>query len=182
VIKPETFTIETKLNAPAATVYAWHEDPSALDKLSPQSVGVEVVKPALIKVGEIAHIKVPLIPNLLKIDWLAKIIYVHKGLEFRDEQIKGPFSYWLHKHRFIPTGTGCLMRDEVEYVLPCGQLIHHLGKRFVQSQLKDMFSFRHEQLLQEFGGFPKEKGIKEAPIKTPEVHPNNPILRHADGI
>jgi ligand-binding SRPBCC domain-containing protein len=181
-MKLETYTIETKLNAPAATVYAWHEDPSALGKLSPESVGVEVVKPASIKVGEIAHIKVPLIPNLLKIDWLAEITYVHRGLEFRDKQIKGPFRYWLHRHRFIPMGTGCLMRDEVEFVLPGGPLIHHLGKRFVRSQLAEMFSYRHEQLLQHFGQTPNVETKKGNLIQFPDVDPNNPILHYVNGL
>ena len=79
-------------------------------------------------------------------------------------------------------GTGCHMRDEVEFALPGGPLIHNLGKRFVLMHLKEMFSYRHEQLLQHFGQLPKVGMKKENLIQFPDVDPNNPILHYVNGL
>ena len=177
---PEVFRIETPLPAPAATVYAWHEDPEALELLSPDSAGIEILKPAEIKVGEVAHLRVPLFPGLMKIDWLAEIDFVQPGLEFRDLQVKGPFRRWYHRHQFIPQSSGCLMRDEVEFLLPGGIILHHLGKAFVHAQLSKMFSYRHQKLTEIFGISDRKLSNNRLSIEFPEVHPENPILRYAD--
>ena len=181
-MKSEIFRMETKLNAPAATVYAWHEDPSALEQLSPESAGVEVVKPAALNVGEVALLRVPLVPNIFTVSWQAAIVYVKPGLEFQDRQLKGPFQYWHHRHKFVPTGSGCIMRDEVEFILPGGPAIHHLGKHFVQAQLREMFTYRHNQLLKRFGNPPTVNTRNHKTPSIAKVHPGNPILRYADGI
>jgi ligand-binding SRPBCC domain-containing protein len=179
-MKTAIFTIETPLPAPAATVYAWHENPEALGALSPESAGIEILQPAKLEVGAIAHLRVPLIPGLLKSDWLAEIDFVQPGLEFRDRQIKGPFKYWYHRHLFIPNGSGCLMRDVVEFRIPGGTVMHHLGTPFVMSELKKMFNYRHQKLIGIFGKQDQVCSGESDVAEVPEIHPENPILRYAD--
>ena len=44
---------------------------------------------------------------------------------FRDEQVSGPFSQWVHTHRFIPDGANASwLEDRIEYKL---QLSPYVG-------------------------------------------------------
>ena len=65
---------------------------------------------------------------------------------FRDEQIKGPFSSWVHTHRFEPAGEGSRLIDEVECSLPFEWLLRPLVRR----RLEKMFRFRHDTTRGQF--------------------------------
>ena len=50
--------------------------------------------------------------------------YSRKGLDFQqdkffiDNQIKGPYKKWLHKHSFVPYRKGTLIIDDITYNIP----------------------------------------------------------------
>ena len=77
---------------------------------------------------------------------------MQQGREFSDRQIKGPFKVWKHRHLFLNSDSeGCLMRDEIEFMMPGGKLIHSALSPFVVSKLRKVFGYRHQILIKEFG-------------------------------
>ena len=177
---PTKYIKETKLNTPAAAVYAWHEDPSALDQLTPKEAGIQILKPSALVDGELVFLRVPIVGRWLYVDWVSQICEVQPGLEFTDIQTKGIFRFWRHRHLFIPEGNGCRMRDEIEFLLPGGWLMHRLGKRHVLSKLHQVFTFRHNQLRKAFGVLTEvHQGQRQRHASEP-LHSHNPILKYAD--
>ncbi|MBX3018485.1 MAG: TIGR01777 family oxidoreductase [Bdellovibrionaceae bacterium] len=66
--------------------------------------------------------------------------------EFVDTQLKGPYKYWHHRHRFEDLGTGVLMRDRVRYKLPLGLLGQVVAGSFVRGDVEKIFAFRRKYL------------------------------------
>lgn len=87
----------------------------------------------------------------IPLNWITEITEVKKYESFVDEQKKGPYSLWRHKHTFRQTDKGILMTDVVHYQLPLyflGDIVHSL---FIKQQLRNIFDYRHEKIGQIFG-------------------------------
>jgi ligand-binding SRPBCC domain-containing protein len=131
------FVHESVIEAPPARVFAFHERPEALRLLIPPWERVEVVQPpASLQPGTRVILKMKQGP--LWITWVAEHTLYEKDVLFQDRMVRGPFARWLHTHRFLPSGTGTLLRDEVDCALPLG-----LPGALVRSRLSRMFEFRH---------------------------------------
>jgi len=61
---------------------------------------------------------------------------------FVDEQMKGPYSLWHHKHIFIKTSNGVKIIDEVTYVLPLQFMQSLVNKLIIAPQIEEIFSYR----------------------------------------
>ena len=143
---------QTHLNAPPDKVYRWHEEPSALQRLTPEDDAVDVIKAAKLGDGNQAHLRIPLLGCCFYVNWTAELENVQPGREFSDRQIDGPFKMWKHKHLFLADDSrGCLMRDEIEFVMPGGKLIHSAFSPLVVNKLRQVFGYRHQILINEFG-------------------------------
>ncbi|HTJ77596.1 MAG TPA: TIGR01777 family oxidoreductase [Rariglobus sp.] len=80
------------------------------------------------------------------IRWDVKHSDYVEGVQFRDVQVRGPFSSWEHLHRFeaAPGGLAeCFLTDELTYKLPAGMLGRIAGGRFVRAELERLFAYRH---------------------------------------
>jgi ligand-binding SRPBCC domain-containing protein len=81
--------------------------------------------------------------------WLARITEFAWNSHFEDEQTRGPFAVFRHRHGIkaeVRDGTeGTLVSDAIEYELPYG-LIGRLGSVLVRGQLERTFAFRHKRL------------------------------------
>lgn len=85
----------------------------------------------------------------VRLSWQAKITEFVWFSHFCDEQVKGPFERFRHRHGIrseIQDGkVGTLLTDEVEFSLPLGAA-GHVGDRVVLRQMKQMFRARQERL------------------------------------
>jgi ligand-binding SRPBCC domain-containing protein len=75
--------------------------------------------------------------------WLARHTAYEKDRCFVDEQIKGPFRRWVHRHEFQAENGKTLLTDTVEYNLPGGAVMDFLGAWAVRLSLARMFDFRY---------------------------------------
>jgi ligand-binding SRPBCC domain-containing protein len=75
--------------------------------------------------------------------WVALHTAYDKDRLFVDEQIKGPFAKWVHRHEFEDTDGKTRLTDRVEYQLPGGPIINVLFGWMVNLGLKRMFHHRH---------------------------------------
>jgi ligand-binding SRPBCC domain-containing protein len=149
-MKRQKFIKQSEIDGSPEEVFAFHEDPEVLMKLTPPWERVEVIEFAgSIKVGTKTIIKTFVGP-FTKI-WEAEHTEYIANRLFADKQIRGPFAYWYHRHRFEPTATGTtMMIDEIDYALPFGWLGNLFGGAFVRAKLERMFAYRHKVLQQRF--------------------------------
>ena len=69
--------------------------------------------------------------------------------EFIDEQRKGPYRQWIHRHRFAEDAGATRIEDEVDYALPLwpvGEIAHPLVRAQLErdrSELETGTSFTH---------------------------------------
>jgi ligand-binding SRPBCC domain-containing protein len=138
------FTKESRIAAPPAAVFAFHETPGALRRLTPPWERVEILEDGgSIRPGSRVVARVALGP------WSMRWVAVHTEYDpprlFADVQESGPFARWVHRHRFLDDGQGgTLLRDEVDFDPPLGALGRVLTGRLIRRRLRRMFDYRHD--------------------------------------
>ena len=107
---------------PARRVFAFHESPGALQRLTPPWEKVEVESGGeSIRVGS----RVVLVTRLgpIPLRWVAEHTEYDPPHLFADRQVSGPFARWHHRHEFLDDGQGgTILRDVVDYEPPLGAL------------------------------------------------------------
>ena len=85
----------------------------------------------------------------LRLSWAARITEFVWHSHFCDEQVRGPFEFFRHRHGIRPEiqqgRVGTQLTDEVEFSLPLGS-VGHLWDKAVQRRMKEMFRIRQERL------------------------------------
>ena len=134
------FKYSSFINAPLATVWAFHERPDAIQLLTPPETPIIVEsKTGGLEVGSRIVFRV----SHLKIRWVAEHTeYAYQKL-FADRQVEGPFRTWHHRHLFAAEGHGTRLTDEIEFSLPLSPLSDWLAGWAVKVQLRAMFRYRH---------------------------------------
>ena len=130
------------LAAPPEEVYAFHEDPRNIVKISPPSLRVEKVEctvPA--RVGEEFRLRVSQFG--LPLEWIGYWDEAVPCSRLVDGARKSPFRHWRHHHLFAKAPGGTLMTDRVEYALPFGFLGRLLNATVMRLVFAAMFAARH---------------------------------------
>jgi ligand-binding SRPBCC domain-containing protein len=151
------FLKESRIRATPARVFAFHESPGALERLTPPWEKVTVESGGTsIQVGS----RVVLVTRLgpIPLRWVAEHVEYSPPHLFVDRQVSGPFARWNHRHEFLDDGQdGTILRDVVDYEPPLGLVGRWLGSGFLEGKLSRMFEYRHEQTrrIVESGDFPE---------------------------
>jgi ligand-binding SRPBCC domain-containing protein len=150
------FVKETRIAATPAVVFAFHESPGALERLTPPWEKVELIEGGRsIRPGSRVVLRTAIGPISLR--WVAEHTEYEPPRYFADRQLTGPFASWYHRHLFLDDGSGgTLLRDEVDYEPPLGWLGRMLGGGLLGEKLEKLFEFRHEttRKIVESGDFP----------------------------
>ncbi len=143
------FVKESRIPAPPAAVFAFHESPGALQRLTPPWEKVEVLEsPGTITPGSRVVLLTRIGPFPLR--WVAEHTEYDPPHLFADRQVSGPFASWYHRHRMLDDGQGgTLLRDEVDYAPPLGALGRLLAGPMIRRKLARMFEYRHEVTLRD---------------------------------
>jgi ligand-binding SRPBCC domain-containing protein len=75
--------------------------------------------------------------------WIARHTAYEQNSLFVDEQIRGPFGFWVHRHEFEAIDGRTKLTDRIEYQLPGGTLVNLLFAWIVNAALATMFRHRH---------------------------------------
>lgn len=114
------------------------ENPARRYKSIAAGVGTEIL---------ISFHPLPFLPK--RFGWTARIVEFAWNDHFADEQVKGPFASFRHRHSTIAEvrngAEGTLVTDHVEYKLPFGAL-GRLSGGVVRSQMEKGFEFRRKRL------------------------------------
>lgn len=138
------FVKESRIAAPPAEVFRFHEKPDALKQLIPPW---EPMRVAEASGGLQPGSRVILVGSVfgLAIRWVAVHTEYDPPRRFADRQEAGPFDYWYHRHEFLDDGAGgTLLRDEVEYLPPFGLPGRWLLDGMIRWKLTRMFDYRHD--------------------------------------
>jgi uncharacterized protein (TIGR01777 family) len=124
-------------------VFAWHERPGALERLTPPWARVEVEHhDGGIRDG--ARVVLRIHHGPASFHWELRHKDFVEGRQFRDEQVSGPLKSWVHTHAFEPSGDGgTRATDEIDFEAPLGLPV---GPGFVRNELDRLFAFRYRRL------------------------------------
>lgn len=136
-----SFVHQSRLPHSPEKVFAFHEREDIFALLIPPWQKVEIVsRSGGLQVG--ARVEFRLLFGPFYLTWLAVHTEYERNRLFVDEQVRGPFASWRHRHVFVPDGAGCVLRDEIAYSLPLG--LDPLFGGLAQRNLRRMFEHRHQ--------------------------------------
>ena len=138
-----TFVKESVIRASPERVFAFHELPDALQRLTPpwETSNIIQASPDL-KVGSKAIIETRIF-GLFPVRWVAEHTAYDPPHMFEDVQIEGPFRRWRHRHIIRPDAAGAVLRDEIEYEAPLAFLGQLAAPFVIVPRLKRLFEYRH---------------------------------------
>lgn len=124
---------------PRSEVFAFFSDAFNLEKVTPGLLRFAVLTPAPIEMREGTIIDYQLRVRGVPIRWRTRICEWDPPSGFVDEQLRGPYAWWVHRHGFADTEGGTLCTDEVKYRPIGGRLANAL---FVERDVRRIFHYR----------------------------------------
>jgi len=142
------FVKESLIRAAPERVFAFHELPDALARLTPPWEQVRVIQAAEIsQVGSQAIIETRIL-GLIPARWVAEHTVYDPPRMFEDIQVSGPFRQWRHRHIVLAQDGGALLRDEIEYEPPLGFIGRIVTPHLIVPRLRRLFDYRHQATRQ----------------------------------
>jgi ligand-binding SRPBCC domain-containing protein len=137
------FVKESIIRAMPERVFAFHELPDALERLTPpwERARVLSVAPDL-RPGSRAVVETRLF-GVVPVRWVAEHTLYDPPRVFEDVQLKGPFRRWRHRHIVEPHEQGATLRDEIDYEPPLGPLGRLAAPLLIEPRLRRLFDYRH---------------------------------------
>ena len=141
----------TLISAPLPEVFGFFSDAENLERLTPASLKFKILtsKPIEMKVGTVIDYRLKLMG--VPFQWKTKIVEWEPNARFTDNQERGPYLLWRHTHAFESSGNATLMTDHLEYAIPGGIVEPIIYRLFVGPQVKRIFAYRTQAILEVFG-------------------------------
>ena len=138
------FIATSLIEAPPERVFAFHELPDAVARLTPQWIRARVLaQPASLRPGSRTILDIRIAPFLWIRNEGVHTIYEPPFL-FADRQERGPFRSWLHRHDIAREGKGSRLTDTIEFEPPFGFLGRACAPLLILPRLRKLFAYRHE--------------------------------------
>jgi hypothetical protein len=136
------FIAKTIIRTTPEQLFAFHELPDAFLRLLPprEKIRVHQVAPNL-EVGSrtIVDVRVGF--------WYVRFESLHTAYDpphsFEDQQVRGPFKSWRHRHSVRSQDDGAELIDDIDYTPPLGFLGRALAGIVIKPRLHRVFAFRH---------------------------------------
>ena len=140
------FTRSSHLSVSSEEAFQWHKRVGAFERMLPPWITSQIIsKEGNIFNGDTLTIK----SNLGIIPFIYKAQHQNyiENKQFEDIQVKGPFAFFKHTHKFesIDEKKSKII-DQIEYSLPIDMFTRFLGNSFVDEKLNKMFTYRHRTL------------------------------------
>lgn len=159
-IRPQgsLFTLRREIVLPAcrAEVFSFFSDAHNLDRITPEFLRFRVLTPQPVAMGLGTRIQYALRLHGFPLRWESAITAWEPPIRFVDLQIRGPYRWWHHEHRFEDLDDSTRVFDEVEYACHGGRLVHSL---FVKRDLGRIFAYRQQSLTKLFSHQSKESEL-----------------------
>lgn len=138
------FAAASVIRAAPERVFAFHELPDALARLTPPWEKTRIVAaPPSLQPGARAVVEVRVAPLVWRRMESVHTVY-EPPFRFEDEQVRGAFRRWHHRHLIAPHEEGALLTDVIDFDPPLGLLGRALAPRLIIPRLRRVFAYRHE--------------------------------------
>jgi hypothetical protein len=146
-----TFQHSQTVSSPLQEVFGFFSRPENLERITPSQLRFETLTPPPIAMREGALIDYALTIKGVPVHWRSLITCYDPPNRFVDEQLKGPYAFWHHEHRFEAVPGGTRIDDEVRYALPLGALGALAHRLFVRRDVERIFHHRETVIAEQFG-------------------------------
>jgi len=131
-----------KIAAPLEKTFRFFADPGNLTEITPTWLNFQIVKVDGLPLRAGSEFKYRIRWLGMPRAWRALITEFEPPRRFVDVQVKGPYRLWRHEHTFEDVDGKTLMRDRVEYEVPCGLVGRIVHWALVSRQLRQIFDYR----------------------------------------
>ena len=145
------FEAEQRLPYPVERVFSFFAEAENLERITPPELRFGIVTPLPLVLRAETTIDYRLRLFGIPFRWRSVITEWDPPRAFTDEQVKGPYALWIHRHTFEPDRGGTVIRDRVRYKLPLGAL-GDLAHPLVRRQLLRIFDYRRRAVDTAFPG------------------------------
>lgn len=128
--------------APISEVAPFFADEKNLEAITPPWLHFKVLGKSTPSMESGTLIRYRLKLHGVPVKWVTKISDWHPEQGFVDEQLKGPYAKWVHRHTFEPFAGGTLMTDYVRFRLPMGLLGNIAAGWAVSHDVDKIFAYR----------------------------------------
>ena len=133
------FVARSVIRTTAERLFAFHELPDAVDRLMPPWEHAQLLERAPdLRPGRRAVALIRIAPGISM-----RIESIHTVYDpphrFEDEQVRGPFRRWHHRHIIEPHAEGAVLIDEID----CEPPFAWISSWFVKRRLRRLFEYRH---------------------------------------
>jgi ligand-binding SRPBCC domain-containing protein len=136
------FIARSIIRTPPEQLFAFHELPDAFLRLLPSGEKMRVIQTApSLNVGSRTIVDIRIAFVYIRFESL------HTAYDpphsFEDQQVRGPFQSWRHRHIVDWHPDGAVLIDDVDYTPPFGLLGRAVDRIIIKPRLRKVFAFRH---------------------------------------
>jgi ligand-binding SRPBCC domain-containing protein len=136
------FIAKSIIRTTPETLFGFHELPDAFLRLTPPREKIRILEVAPnLGVGSRTVVDVRIA------FWYFRFESLHTAYDpphsFEDQQVRGPFRSWRHRHIIEAHPQGAILIDDIEYTPPFGALGRALAGIVIKPRLRRVFAFRH---------------------------------------
>ncbi len=134
-------------------VFQFFNRPENLEKITPPHLNFKILTPGPVDMfnGQVIDYSISLYGFPMR--WTSLITNYNPPFSFVDTQLKGPYSFWYHEHRFEALSDHkTRIIDHVSYVCPYG-IIGEWGHFWVKKSLDKIFRYRSSVIINQDHSF-----------------------------
>ena len=143
--------VEQFIDQPVEKVFEYFSRPENLEEITPPRLGFTIMTPSPIPMEKGSLIDYTIRILGFPVHWRTLITSFDPPHGFVDEQIKGPYVLWHHRHSFKDKNGGTMIWDTVRYTVPLGIIGRFLNLIWIRKDLKDIFTYRRKFIANKFG-------------------------------